>query len=61
MRNKYQPGKQLPKGLQLLKDWPNESIENRDPVDAVQEPDGDILNEEGIDGEKERGVETEGG
>ena len=59
MRNKYQAGKQLPKGLQLLKDWPSEPLENRD---TVEKPDGDILDVTGIDGVEEREeVETEGG
>ena len=59
MRNKYQAGKQLPKGLQLLKDWPSEPLENRD---TVEKPDGDILDVHGIDGVEEREeVETEGG
>ena len=43
IRNKYQPGRQLPKGLHLLKEWPNEAIENKDPVDAVQDFEGDNL------------------
>ena len=57
MRNKYQAGKQLPRGLQLLRDWPRETLEDMDVVGNF-EP--DILDVTGNDGEEERDrVETE--
>ena len=51
MRNKYQAGKQLPQGLQLLKDWPGEALEN---TNVVENPDQDILDVEGNDGVEEK-------
>ena len=57
IRNKYQVGKQLPRGLQLLKDWPSETLEDTDVVGNF-EP--DILDVTENDGEEERDrVETE--
>ena len=61
IRNKYEPGRQLPKKLHLLKEWPNEELENKHPVEAVQDLEGDIWNEEEIDGGEKVEVETEGG
>ena len=57
MRNKYQAGKQLPRGLQLLRDWPGETLED---MDVVGNPEPDILDVTGNDGVEERErVETE--
>ena len=50
MRNKYQAGKQLPRGLQLLRDWPGETLED---MNVVGNPEPDILDVTGNDGVEE--------
>ena len=59
MRHKYQSGYQLPQGLRLLTDWPNEKVEN---VDTVKDTEPEVLDIVDSEGEVEEDrVEAEKG
>ena len=59
LRHKYQSGYQLPQGLKLLSDWPNEKVEC---VDTVQNSEPETLDIVGGGGEVEEDrVEAEEG
>ena len=59
LRHKYQSGYQLPQGLKLLSDWPNEKVEN---VDTVKDTEPEVLDmvESGGEVEEDK-VEAEEG